>query len=242
VSADYRSHIQQGEERSMNLRSRNRSEPADPWKPYRGQAGKTVEERLAYALTHRTRLLVLTLLNEGMYTVAQLVALTDESRDSIKYHIKELLDAEAIELAKEERQGKSRAFYYRAVEMPTYSVEELEAMAPEDRQAIIGLTLQSIIAEALTSFWAGKMQGDPKHLWLGWRWFNLDARGRTELADEMMSWWHRVQEIQADSINRCAESGEPTESVIVSIMGFLRERNAPEPPAPAPNFTERPAS
>jgi len=211
-----------------------------PWKPYRGQEGKTVEERLAYALTHRLRLLILTLLNEGMYSIPQLVELTGETRDNIKYHIKELLDAKALELAKEERQGKRRIFYYRAVEMPTYSDEQLEAMTPEERQAIIGLTLQSIFAEAFTAFWAGKMQSDPKHLWLGWRWFNLDAQARAELAEEMMAWWQRVQEIQADSANRCAVSGEATESVIVTIMGFPRERTAPNPPAPAPNFSERP--
>src|SRR4051812_30640416 len=224
----------------MEAKASNRKKATEPWKPHRGQHGKTVEERLAYALTHRLRLLILTLLNEGMYTIPQLVDLTDETRDNVKYHVKELLDAKAIELAKEERRGKKRFLYYRAVEMPTYSVEELEAMPAEERQAIIGLTLQSIFAEAFTSFWTGKMQSDPKHLWLGWRWFNLDAQGRAELAEEMMVWWRRVQEIQADSANRSAASGEDTESVIVTIMGFPRERTAPKPPAPAPNFSERP--
>lgn len=115
----------------MKIHTSTRKEKTAPWKPYRGQAGKTVEERLSFALTHRIRLLILTLLNEGTYTIAQLVALTGESRDNIKYHIKELLDAGAIELAKEEREGKVRVLYYRAVEMPTYSVEELEAMPPD---------------------------------------------------------------------------------------------------------------
>jgi DNA-binding transcriptional ArsR family regulator len=227
---------------SMKANANNQRAESAPWKPYRGQAGKTVEERLSFALTHRIRLLILTLLNEGTYSIAQLVAVTGESRDNIKYHIKELLDAGAIELAKEEREGKVRVLYYRAVEMPTYSVDELEAMPREERQAIIGLTLQSIIAEALTSFWAGKMQDDPEHLWLGWRWFNLDPIGRSDLAEEQMKWWHRVQEIQAESANRCAGSGEETESVIVAIMGFLRERTAPEPPVPPPNFSERPTA
>jgi DNA-binding transcriptional ArsR family regulator len=213
---------------------------ANSWKTFRGQSGKTIEERVAFALTHRTRLLVLTLLNEGTYSVPQIVSLTGEPRDNVKYHIKELLDAGAIEIAKVERQGKwkARVFYYRTVEMPTFSDEELEAMSPEERQVILGVVLQSIIAEVLTSFWSGKMQSDPRRLWLGWRWFNLDLRGRDDLAKDQMEWWGRVQEIAAESANRSARSGEEPESVIVAIMGFLRERTAPDLPTAAPNFSE----
>lgn len=224
----------------MEPKSGARKKPPGTFKPYRGQAGKTVEERLAFALTHRTRLLILTLLNERSYTVPELAVLIEESRDNIKHHIKELLGAGAIELAKEERAGKVRRFYYRAIEMPTYSAEELAVMLPEERQEIIRLTLQSLIAEVLTSFWAGKMQGDPDRLWLGWRWFNLDLQGREDLAEEQMRWWHRVQEIEIESINRCAASGETVVSVIVALMGFLRERTAPEPPSLSLNFSERP--
>jgi DNA-binding transcriptional ArsR family regulator len=210
--------------------------------PAGGQSGKTVEERVAFALTHRVRLLVLTLLNEGTYSVMQIVGLTGESRDTVKYHIKELLGAGAIELAYERREGKAMVFYYRAVGMPTFSDEELEAMSVEERQAILGVVLQSIIAEVLTSFWSGKMQSDPRRLWLGWRWFNLDLQGRDDLAQDQMRWWHRAQEIAAESASRSAESGEETESVIVAIMGFLRERTAPDPPAQSPNFSERHSS
>jgi DNA-binding transcriptional ArsR family regulator len=227
----------------MEAKTTKREQTAgDPWRTYRGQSGKTVEERVAFALTHRTRLLVLTLLNEGTYSVQQIVSVTGETRDNVKYHIKELLDAGAIELSKVEREGKARVFYYRAVEMPTFSDDELEAMLPEERQAILGVTLQSIIAEVLTSFWSGKMQSDPRRLWLGWRWFNLDLQGRDELAEDQMRWWGRVQEIAVRSANRSAASGEETESVIVAIMGFPRERTAPDPPVPSPNFSERPST
>jgi hypothetical protein len=96
-----------------------------------------------------------------------------------------------------------------------------------------------MMAEVLASFWAGKMVEDPRHLWLGWRWFNLDAKGRDDLAQEHELWWERVREIECEATNRRAESKEDAESVIVAIMGFPRERTAPDPPAPPANFAER---
>lgn len=210
----------------------------DPFRAYRGQANKSVEERVMFALKHRTRLYILTLLNEGCYTVDQIARLIDEPRANVKHHIKELLDADAIELAKEEKAERTKRFYYRAVAMPHYSSEELEEMTSEERQAIIGLTIQCLIAEVMASFWSGKMEADPK-IWLGWRWFNLDSLGRAQLAEEQERWWARVREIEAESTNRRAESGEDARSIIVAIMGFPRERTAPEPPAPSSNFTDR---
>jgi DNA-binding transcriptional ArsR family regulator len=223
----------------MNSKTRS-VRPSDPFKPYRGQAGKSVEERIAYALGHRTRLVILTLLAEGTYTITQIAQLIDEPRDNVKHHIKEMLDGGLIELAKEEEVGKgAREFYYRAIRMSHYTAEDVEVMTAEELQEIVGLTIQHVIAEVLASFWSGKMVQDPRRLWLGWRWFNLDAQGRDDLARDQERWWHRAQEIEAESASRSLSSGEETESVIVSIMGFPRERTAPDPPEPPANFSER---
>lgn len=219
----------------MEASSQGQQKGQAPAKPYRGQKGKSVEERVVFALSHRTRLYVLTLLNEGSYTVDELARLIGEERENVKYHIKELMDAGAIELAKAEPVRNTQKHYYRAVEMPTYSEEEMEAMPADERQAVIGLTIQCLAAEVLASFWAGKMERDPD-LWLGWRWFNLDAQGREELAEEQMRWWERVQEIEAEATNRRASSGEEAQSVVAALMSFPRERTAPEPPS-ASNFS-----
>ena len=76
---------------------------------------------------------------------------------------------------------------------------------------------------------AGKLSSDPK-VWLAWRWFNLDAEGRQDLLDEQRRSWERVREIEAESTNRRAESGEEATSYIVAEWGFERVRTAPIPP------------
>jgi hypothetical protein len=72
-------------------------------------------------------------------------------------------------------------------------------------------------------------------VWLAWRWFNVDTRGREDIAYEQQRSWERYQEIEAESTNRRARSGEEAASIIVGQMGFERERTAPRPPATGAN-------
>jgi DNA-binding transcriptional ArsR family regulator len=152
--------------------------------------------------------------------------LVGEEPAKIKHHLKELLDEGSIELAYSKRVGNMIQHYYRAVEMSFYSDEEIEALRPEERQAFAGVILQAVMAEALAALWAGKMADDPR-IWLSWRWFHVDARGREDLADEQARHWERVRECEAESTNRCAKSGEPTKSIIVASLGHIRCRRAP---------------
>jgi len=195
----------------------------------RGQSGKSVEERVAYAVSHRTRVYVLTILNEGVYSADEIAQIIGERTPNVAHHIKELLDAGSIELAKTEQVRNTLQHYYRAVEMPYYTGEEWEALTPEERQATIGLTIQCLTAEMMSAFWAGKMESDPR-TWLAWRWLNLDEQGRRDLEEEQEHSWKRAQEIEAESTNRRAETGEQSQSIIVASAGFQRERSSPTPP------------
>jgi len=199
-----------------------------------GQRGKSIEEVVSYALGHRIRVEVLTLLNEGTYTPDQLARIIGEPTNKVSNHVRELLDAGSIELAKVEKVRNADQHYYRAVEMPFYSDEEIAAMPQQQRQVSAGLVLQCMTAEAMSALWAGKMHSDSRN-WLAWRWFNVDDRGRQDIADEQQRSWDRMQEIEAEATNRRAESGEDAESVVVAQMGFERERTAPQPPANSPS-------
>ncbi|MDX6626073.1 MAG: hypothetical protein QOE56_1062 [Solirubrobacterales bacterium] len=194
-----------------------------------GQSGKTIEEVIGYALGHRIRVQVLSLLNEGTYTPDEIAQILGEPLNRVGHHIRELHDGGSIELAKVEKARNADQHYYRAVEMPFYSDEEVWAMTPQQRQVSAGLVLQNMVAEAMSAFWAGKIRDDPR-CWLAWRWFNVDVQGRREIADEQQRSWDRMREIEADATNRRAESGEEAKSIIVGDMGFERERTAPAPP------------
>lgn len=195
-----------------------------------GQRGKSIEEVVEYALSHRTRVYVLTILNEGTYTPDQIADIIGEPLNRVGHHIRELLDAGSIELAKVEKVRNADRHYYRAVRMPFYSNEEAEALTPQERKVTAGLTVQCMTAELMAALWGGKLHDDPSEVLLAWRWFNLDEQARVTLAEEQTKWWQRVQELEAESINRRATTGENPESYIVAHMGFPRVRTAPVPP------------
>jgi DNA-binding transcriptional ArsR family regulator len=194
-----------------------------------GQGKRRVEDAISYSVGHRIRIEILAILNEGVHTPEELARLVHQPLSKVGPHIKELVDDGSIELARIEQVRNTVQHYYRAIEVPFYSDEEVAAMPPEAKQALAGVTLQAIMAEALAAFWAGKMVDDPR-LWLSWRWFNVDSQGRGDIADELAGSWARVQEIEAESAARCVESGESTTSVIVTSLGYMRCRTSPAQP------------
>ncbi|HUB98208.1 MAG TPA: winged helix-turn-helix domain-containing protein [Solirubrobacterales bacterium] len=195
-----------------------------------GQSGKSIEERVSYALGHRVRVEILTLLNEGVYTADDIAEIIGESRQNVHHHLKELLSGNSIEIAKVEKRRNADLHYYRAVEMADYDEEEIAALPPEARQEIAGLIVQHSTAELMASLAAGKLKKDPM-VWLAWRGFNLDSQARRDLADENRRHWERVFDIEAESTNRRAKSGEEPTSFIVATWGFEKSRTAPVPPS-----------
>ena len=194
-----------------------------------GQGKRAVEDAVSYSVGHRIRVEILAILNEAIRTPEELAHLISEPLSKVGHHIKELLDDGSIELAHIEQVRNTVKHYYRAVEVPFYSDEEVAAMPTEAKQALAGVALQAVMAEALAAFWAGKMVDDPR-LWLSWRWFNVDAQGRGDIADEQARSWGRVQEIEAESTNRRAKTGEPATSIIVTSLGYMRSRSSATPP------------
>lgn len=198
-----------------------------------GQGKRSVEDAVSYAVGHRIRVEVLALLNEGIRTPEELSKLIRQPLSRVGHHIKALLDDGSIELAKIEQVRNTVKHYYRAVEVPFFDDAEVASMKPETKQALAGVTLQAIMAEALAALWAEKMVDDPR-LWLSWRWFNVDRQGREDIADEQARSWARVQEIEAEALARHHETGAPTTSIIVASLGHVRYRTSSTPPATSP--------
>jgi DNA-binding transcriptional ArsR family regulator len=205
--------------------------------PRPGQSRKSIEEVVPYAIGHGTRVQILIILNEGTFTPGQIAGLIKEPLNKVSNHIRELLDAGSIELAKKETIRNMVLHYYRAVEMPFYSDEEIAAMPPEQRQVSAGLVVQSMIAEVLAALSAGKLK-DPR-VWLAWNWFNVDEEGRDDIMAEQARSWARIREIEVEATNRCAKSGEESTSIIVSQLGYQRARKGPQVSTPSPEG-ERP--
>jgi DNA-binding transcriptional ArsR family regulator len=193
-----------------------------------GQRKKGIEEVVAYAIGHRIRVHILIVLNEGTYTPAEIAEIIDEPLNNVSNHIRELVENGSIEVAKTEQRRNATQHWYRAIEMPYYSDDDIANMTWQERQVTAGLVIQSMMAEVMAGLWAGRMHDDPR-VWLSWDWFNLDEQGREDLADEQARSWERIQQIEVEATNRRAKSGEESTSFIATQLGFRRARKAPVP-------------
>lgn len=201
----------------------------------RQKRGRTIEEVVSYSLGHRTRIEILTLLNEATYTPDEIAEMLGEPLGRVTHHINELVDRGAIELAKTEPARNWTRHYYRAVEQPYISEEQALRMTPQQRQIFVGVVLQSIMVESMSAFWAGNLIDEPSHTLLSWRWFNVDRQGQQEIIEELAGSWERVQEIEARSTARRSETNEEAISMVVAMQGFKRSRASRRPPAPQGN-------
>jgi DNA-binding transcriptional ArsR family regulator len=191
-----------------------------------GQRRKKIEEVVGYAFNHRIRVHILWLLNEGTYTTTEISEIMGESPTNVGNHMRELLDAGSIELARTERKGNVNQNYYRAVEIPYYSQEAAEAMTPAERQVTAGLVVQTGMAEVMAALWTGTL-ADPKTV-LVWNPHTVDQEGKEDLEDEERRYLERAKEIEVESTNRRAQSKEEGQSMIVVMFGFERARRPPK--------------
>jgi DNA-binding MarR family transcriptional regulator len=191
---------------------------------------KRIEEAVQYALSHRFRIEILTLLNEGSYTAGEIAEVTDIDLSNVSNHIKRMLGDGSIEVAKVEERRATNIYWYRAVEIPEYSQEEAEALTEQERQHIAGWVVQSGFAEVVAALWKGNL-ADPRTI-LAWDWYNVDAAGREELEAENARHLERVREIECEAMNRVAESKEETTPILVNLSAFERARKPRRPRSP----------
>lgn len=203
------------------------------------EEGRTVEEAVSYAVGHRTRIEILAALHEGPASPTELSKILRQPLSSLTHHIAKLLEADSIDIARTERVGNVTQTFYRMVELPFYSDEDIAAMSEQERQVLAGIILQAVAAEAMASLWAGKLHSDPCVM-LAWNRIRLDARGRIDLADEQARSWTRMTEIEAESTSRRIRSGDPGTTYVITSLGYERSRTeAPEPVGPGEKASGR---
>lgn len=188
---------------------------------------KRIEEAVQYALSHRIRIEILTLLNEGEYTASEIAEVTEIPLTTVSNHVRRMEEDGSIEVAKWEERRATNVYWYRAVDIPEYSQKEAEALTLRQRQNIAGWVVQSGMAEVVSALWKGNL-ADPRTI-LSWDWYNVDDDGRAELEAENVRHLKRLREIECESLNRAAESGSETTPLLVSLSSFVRARKPRRP-------------
>lgn len=194
-----------------------------------GQRRKGIEDVVGFAISNRTRVEILIVLRQGAYSASELSEIIGEPLPNVSHHLTELCDGGAIEIAETKKRRNCDQHYYRAIKMPEHSREDYIEMHRVERQVMIGLHVQSLLAEIMASLWEEKISEDPDHCFV-WDRLNVDGQGRSEIAEEQDQHRRRLEQIEVESLLRSGESGEKTTPYIVAVLGFERGRTAPVAP------------
>jgi DNA-binding transcriptional ArsR family regulator len=183
---------------------------------------KGIEEAVQYAIGNRIRVEILILLNEGIYTAAEISEIIDVPLNTLHGHLHRMLEDGSIEIAREEKKGNMTQYLFRAVEVQAYTVEEFERLPRTHRQNIAGAIFQSGIAEVIAGLYAGKLADPRAHLY--WDWYNLDKEGREKADDRTHRYLEDLREIEVEATNRAAATGAETISMLLNFAFFQRPR------------------
>ena len=205
-----------------------------------GNGNREIPDAIGYAIGHRIRVEILAVLHEYRSASAtELRRIVHQPLSTVTHHIDELLKSGSIRIERTEKVRSVKQRFYSVVNPLYRSDEDVADMPEEERREICRVILQSLVAEALCSLWAGTLTSDPRQF-LSWAWFNVDAQGRDEISDEQLRSWRRLDEIEKAAATRCAENGEEPFSVVVSSLSFERARTAPGPPPRPAEYDRRP--
>lgn len=193
------------------------------------EGNRSFQAAVSYAIGHRIRVEIIVALHElDSASAIELSRFVHQPLSTVSHHVTELLKSGSIRIDRTEKVKSVNQHYYRLVNPMFVSDEEMEALPEDKRQDVCRFLLQGLAAEALASFWEGSLFNDPR-LFISWNWFNVDAQGRAEIADEQIRSWKRIREIEERAQRRCAKSGEEPFSVGVTSLGYKRGRTAAKP-------------
>jgi predicted transcriptional regulator len=188
------------------------------------RARKRIEEVVQFALGHKTRVHILIILNDGIYTAAELAAMIEEPLNNVHNHLRKMLDDGSIEIAKEERKGNMTQYWYKAVEVQYYSQEEAEQLTQLQRHMTAGAIVQSGTAEVMAGLYATKL-ADPRAV-VFWDKYHVDTKGRKDMEAENVRYLERLRAIEVESTNRRAKSGEQSVAMLLNLSFFERAGKA----------------
>lgn len=195
----------------------------------KAEGSRGFQEAVSYAVGHRIRVEIIAALHDlGSASATELSRVVHQPLSTVTHHLTELLKSGSLRIERTEKVKSVNQHFYTVVNPLFLSDEEMQALPDEERQEVCRVVLQSLTAEALASFWSGDLPNDPR-LFLCWNWFNVDAKGRADIADEQVRFWRRVREIEEEATDRCAESGEEPFSLVVAGLSYPRWRTAARP-------------
>jgi DNA-binding transcriptional ArsR family regulator len=173
------------------------------------------DPRLVKALAHPLRLRILGVLDERMASPSELAEELNAPLGNVSYHVRILASLGLIQLVKETPRRGSVEHHYQAVARPMISDDAWAAVPETVKRAMVGAVLQE--AGRLVSDAAAHGGFDRPNSHLSRTPLRLDAEGWKALADELIAFMRKVEEIESGAAERLGPH-EGDEAMLVLML------------------------
>jgi DNA-binding transcriptional ArsR family regulator len=164
------------------------------------------DPRLVKALAHPLRVRILAVLDEHVASPTELAEELHAPLGNVSYHVRTLLSLGLIELVKETPRRGSVEHHYSAVARPAISDQAWEAVPESVKRAMIGAALQQAGVYVNAAAAAGSFNRANAHL--SRTPLELDDEGWHAVAEELLKFMDRAQEIERDCSERLKDAPE----------------------------------
>jgi DNA-binding transcriptional ArsR family regulator len=190
-----------------------------------------LDQRLIKALAHPLRERILQCLNESVASPAQLARALDEPLGNVSYHVKILLECEAIELVRTAPVRGAIEHFYRATMRAYLTDDDWNALPLSVRRGSDAQNLRRIWEDVVAAAQDGGLDDHRTHI--SWTHLDFDEQAHRDFAEALEGLVARSLEIQADVRNRDSQLSESERAesarhrTELAMMYFHRAQSAP---------------
>lgn len=181
--------------------------------------------RLIKAMGHPLRFRILRRLNEGSSSPSTLAKELEEPLGNVAYHVKILLEQDAIELVDTRPVRGAIEHVYRAIARPYFEDDHWAELPLSVRQEMFSENLQQMWDHVAAAAKAGGLDHPQTHV--SWMTLDLDPEGYEEVVGLLGQTLDRVLEIQAESAGRLAGQAEAEGQTERTELGMLHYHRSP---------------
>jgi DNA-binding transcriptional ArsR family regulator len=185
-----------------------------------------VEQRLIKALAHPIRMRALTILNHRVASPSEIAQELGEPLGVVSYHVRILEDLRCIELVRTTPKRGAIEHHYRALERAWLTDEQVEQIPPSLLRTLSGSVFAQL-AEDVTVAGEGNGMDEVRH-WMVRCPVVLDDPAWEELGELLQTVLDRAMELQGETVNRLAASGDAAETRFAILGLMLIERRVAE--------------
>lgn len=183
-----------------------------------------VDQRLIRAMGNPLRQRILLLLNKRVASPSELSKQLQEPLGNVSYHVRILVECDAVELVKTEPVRGALEHFYRATIRNHFDDDGWGELPESVRRALSTQTLKQIWDHVAEASRAGGLDDPRAHV--SWIAPELDEQGYADMVEHLNASLERAMEIEEESVNRRAargaDSDEPTHRTEVVLMHFHR--------------------